>query len=218
MGCCQRGSIEHIGSCNPRAVAWDLVTLRHTQEGGCPTFHFPLCIVVGFYPSYRAKYVLKRESIVVLETNSEFEFLQNEVSRNIQILKSKAKSNKRKTCWIHAISISLGALITVTLGVDVTGENIILQKNVALIFGSLLTIVSSWNACFDYKKLWVRQKTTLLALYQIKNELGYRASKDNKTQIDDIFDQYRLIWEQDSNEWRSITQSASISNKDSSRE
>ncbi|HDZ8966501.1 TPA: DUF4231 domain-containing protein [Aeromonas dhakensis] len=154
----------------------------------------------------------------MLEANSEFEFLQNEVSRNIQVLKSKAKSNKRKTYWINAISISLGALITVTLGVDVTGENIILQKNVALIFGSLLTIVSSWNACFDYKKLWVRQKTTLLALYQIKNELGYRSSKDKKSQIDDIFDQYRLIWEQDSNEWRSITQSASISNKDSSRE
>lgn len=158
------------------------------------------------------------EYIAVSATNSEFDFLQSEVSRNIEILKLKAKLNKIKTYWINAISISLGALITVTLGVDVSSENVVLQKNTALIFGSLLTIVSSWNACFDYKKLWVRQKTTLLALYQIKNELGYRASKDKKTQIDDIFDQYRLIWEKDSNEWRSVTQSASINNKDSSRE
>jgi len=30
--------MEHIGSCNPWAVAWDLVTLRPIQKGGCPRF------------------------------------------------------------------------------------------------------------------------------------------------------------------------------------
>ena len=150
--------------------------------------------------------------------NSEFDYLQSEVSRSIDILKSKAQSNKRKTSWINAISISLGALITVTLGIDVSSEYIELQKNIALILGSLLTLTSSWNACFDYKKLWIRQKTTLLALYQIKNELGYRASKAEKTKIDDIFDEYQRIWEQDSNEWRNITQPTSICNKDSSKD
>lgn len=38
MGCCYRGSREHIGSCNPRAVAWDLVVIRLIQKGGCPRF------------------------------------------------------------------------------------------------------------------------------------------------------------------------------------
>lgn len=30
--------MEHIGSCNPWAVAWDLVALRPIQKGGCPRF------------------------------------------------------------------------------------------------------------------------------------------------------------------------------------
>jgi len=46
-----RWSREHIGSCHPRAVAWDLVTLRLTQKGGCPKFHIAQ---KGGYPRFPA--------------------------------------------------------------------------------------------------------------------------------------------------------------------
>ncbi|WP_422491186.1 DUF4231 domain-containing protein [Endozoicomonas sp. ALE010] len=147
----------------------------------------------------------------------ELDFLQNEISKSVKILKEKVKVSKRKAGWINGISISLGAIITLTLGVDVSDENIQLQKNLALAFGALLTIASSWNTFFDYKKLWIRQKTTLLALYQIQNELGYIKSKKEHPQLDDIFEKYQHIWENDSSEWRSIFQSTKSTNKDASK-
>ncbi|OOE65982.1 hypothetical protein BZG20_11395 [Salinivibrio sp. IB868] len=148
---------------------------------------------------------------------SELDFLQNEVSKSIEKLKEKVKSNKRKASWVNALSIILGAIITLTLGVDVSDENIQFQKNLALFFGAFLTITSGWNALFDYKKLWIRQKSTLLALYQIQNELGYRKSKNDQSQLDDIFEKYQDVWEKDSREWRNIFQSAKTANNDASK-
>lgn len=151
------------------------------------------------------------------EAISESDFLKNEISKSIKKLKERVKSNKRKTSWVNALSIILGAIITLTLGVDVSPENIQFQKNLALLFGALLTITNGWNALFDYKKLWIRQKGTLLALYQIQNELGYRKSKNDQSQLDDIFEKYQDVWEKDSSEWRSIFQSSKITNNDASK-
>lgn len=141
-----------------------------------------------------------------MTTKSETSFLEQEINNSIQVLKQKTKVHKKKTSIINALSISLGAMITLTLGLDFSSENAQLQKNTALILGAILTIVSGWNALFDYKKLWARQKSTLLDLYQIQNELGYRNSKEGKCQIDDLFEKYQRVWEKDSNEWRSIIQ------------
>lgn len=135
---------------------------------------------------------------------SEADFLEQEISKSIKTLKSKVSSHKKKTSWVNGISISLGVLVTLTLGIDVAEANEQIQKNLALILGGLLTIVNGWNALFDYKKLWVRQKSTLLDLYQLQNELGYRKSKEDHVDVGDLFDKYQRIWEKDSNEWRNI--------------
>ncbi|HDZ9627215.1 TPA: SLATT domain-containing protein, partial [Vibrio cholerae] len=75
-----------------------------------------------------------------------------EIDSSILILKDKVKGQKRKTHVIHALLIILGALITLVLGLKIP-ELEVWQKNIALTLGALLTIVSSWNAVFDYKKL-----------------------------------------------------------------
>lgn len=151
------------------------------------------------------------------DATSQSDFLENETSKSIEKLKEKVKSNKRKASLVNALSITLGAVITLTLGMDVSDENIQLQKNLALLFGALLTITSSWSALFDYKKLWIRQKSTLLALYQIQNELGYSKSKNDPSNLDDIFEKYQDIWEKDSVEWKSIFQSKNIASNDASK-
>lgn len=135
---------------------------------------------------------------------SEANYLEQEIRKSINTLKSKVSSHKKKTSWVNGISISLGVLVTLTLGIDVAEANEQIQKNLALILGGLLTILNGWNALFDYKKLWVKQKSTLLDLYQLQNELGYRSSKEDHVDVDDLFDKYQRIWEKDSNEWRNI--------------
>ncbi|MDF2185669.1 DUF4231 domain-containing protein [Grimontia hollisae] len=140
-----------------------------------------------------------------MESQSSPSFLAHEIDKNIEILKKKVQKQKNKTRFFNGLSIVLGALITLTLGVTVAGSEQI-QKDIALVLGALLTIINGWNAMFDYKKLWTRQKSTLLDLYQLRNELGFRLSHTSLDTVDvtDLFSRYQDIWERDGNEWRSI--------------
>ncbi|WP_081337792.1 DUF4231 domain-containing protein [Vibrio mimicus] len=132
-------------------------------------------------------------------------FLTQEIDANIEKLKKKVQKQKSKTKFFNGLSVVLGALITLTLGITAS-EFEEVQKDVALILGALLTIINGWNAMFDYKKLWTRQKSTLLELYQLRNELGFRLSLHSPDPIDvtDLFSRYQDIWERDGNEWRNI--------------
>lgn len=137
-----------------------------------------------------------------------FNYLGEQIQSSIDVLKQKSASNKNKTRWVNGLSIALGALITLTLGLDIADAYSDYQKNLALVFGALLTFVNGWNAFFDYKKLWSRQKSTLLDLYQLRNELGYRSAKEDY-EISDLFDKYQRIWEKNGNEWRTIIKTSS---------
>lgn len=141
--------------------------------------------------------------------NIQVSFLRGEIDKSITTLKSKSQKNKLKTSIVNGLSILFGALITLTLGLDVSVDYVTNQKNLALIFGALLTIINSWSAIFDYKKLWVRQKTTLLRLYQLRSKLDYRLTNSDDF---DLFEEYLSIWEKDSEEWTSIVRSRSNTN------
>lgn len=128
------------------------------------------------------------------------------ITSGIECLKTKAKRNKRRFQVFTGLSIVLGAAITLTLGLDMP-ELSRIQKNVALLLGVFLTIINSWLAVFDYKKLWIRQKITLLGLYQLKNHLIYLTgsiSGCTQKELDELFQLYQDIWEKDSSEWFSI--------------
>lgn len=128
------------------------------------------------------------------------------INSGIVCLKNKTQKNKRRFQVFTGLSILFGAAITLTLGLDLPDFPKV-QKNVALTLGVCLTIVNSWLAIFDYKKLWMRQKVTLLGLYQLKNQLMYlKESSLGCTQknLDELFQQYQDIWEKDSSEWLSI--------------
>jgi hypothetical protein len=146
-------------------------------------------------------------------SNSQLNYLKDEVDKNILILKKKSNNQKLKTQIFTGSSIILSSLITLVLALEIADFETI-QKNVALLIGALLVIVNSWYAFFDYKKLWLRQKTTLLSLYQLKNQINYQLAKNSECiEIDDLFQQYFSIWQRDGNEWREFAQSLGKDNK-----
>jgi hypothetical protein len=139
------------------------------------------------------------------ELNAKLSYIDLEVDKNIEIIKSKEKHNKSLTGITGIFTIILSAAITLTLGLDIESFNLY-QKNVALCLGAILTVANGWVMIFDYKKLWVRQKNTLLSLYQIRNKIGYAKECSNLTEleIEKLFAEYLDIWDKDSLEWESI--------------
>ncbi|EJD6370311.1 SLATT domain-containing protein [Providencia huaxiensis] len=137
-------------------------------------------------------------------------FLLSEVENSIVKLKSKVDCLKRKTKIINILTLLLGASITVTLGLTISGYQEY-QRNLALCFGAILTAVNGWNVIFDYKKLWIRQKSTLLHLYQLKNDICFSQSvgqMSHDKQLE-LFERYQNIWEDNGSEWRNINRTSS---------
>ena len=141
-------------------------------------------------------------------------FLQNELESNIKTLREETRKQKNKAKLFQGLSIVIGALITLALGVEVSEDHTQFQKNIALLLGVLLTVINGWNALFDYRKLWIRQKSTLLSLYQLRNELNYRLANTTQCSVDDLFESYLSIWEADSAEWTQIMRKDSKSPQD----
>ncbi|PQX65858.1 DUF4231 domain-containing protein [Cronobacter sakazakii] len=132
-------------------------------------------------------------------------FLLEEIDKSIEIIKNKSKSNKRKLKIFFLISLLFSTATTLILAFDFVGYEKI-QKNIALIFSAALTLVGGWTARFDYQKLWFRQKATLLSMYQLKNKVNYLKIRSdiNQLDVDELFNEYKTIWEKDSQEWNNI--------------
>lgn len=132
-------------------------------------------------------------------------YLKSETEKNIKIIKAKVNKNKQKIFVINVLSLTFSALITLTLGLEIKGSEIF-QKNIALILGALLTIVNGINLLFNYKKLWIRQRKTLLNLYQLENKINFLFSSKSfsNNAVEELFNEYLLIWDNDSSDWLNI--------------
>lgn len=143
------------------------------------------------------------------------DFLEKKVNESITTLKCKSKKNKINTSVLSIFTVSLSAIITMTLGLDIVGYEQ-LQKNLAQGFGALLTITNGWTLIFNYNKLWIRQKKTLLSLYQIQTKIGFlkAQNKIEKSQIDNLLTEYLDTWERDGTEWINIQNDRKSNNLD----
>ncbi|MFP9470017.1 DUF4231 domain-containing protein [Pectobacterium brasiliense] len=140
--------------------------------------------------------------------SSERTILLEMVSEKIEKIKPKCKNNKRFFQWLTAGSIVFSAAITLTVGID-WPDHTATQKNIALLLGLLLTLINGWMAVFDFKKLWMRQKSTLFGLYLIENELKIlNDSDEHKPRVRELFKAYQSVWERDGSEWAHIYSAA----------
>lgn len=143
-----------------------------------------------------------------MKQNTERAVLLGMVSEKISKIKPKCRNNKLFFQLITAGSIALSAAITAIVGLDWPAHDVA-QKNIALLLGVVLTIVNGWMAVFDYKKLWMRQKSTLFGLYHIENELKILTdSAEHLPRVNELFKTFQAVWEKDGSTWAHIYSAA----------
>lgn len=141
-----------------------------------------------------------------MQLSEKIQFLEERVQNDISKMKKKADRNKRKAGLANTFSVVFSAAVTVFLGLQVEGVETIF-KNIALVFGVLATGINSVNAFFNYRSLWVKQKVTLLHLYNLNNEMRFfRAGMEEKDTISAekvgaFFQEYQQIWDASTEEW-----------------
>ncbi len=141
-----------------------------------------------------------------MQTRKQLDYLQEQIQLAIGKFKKKADQNKRRSYTINLASASLGALVTVALGLNAP-EQAALLKNFALVCGALIAIVNAVQGVFAYRDRWLKQKGTLLQFYSLRDQIEfYRAGLEETDEVSDeqvagLFEAYQRIWQEDSAEW-----------------
>lgn len=129
--------------------------------------------------------------------------LSNEIDEKVLKMKDKVKRTKNKATCLKLLSLSFATLTTILVGVSNGHVNLSI---ISLITSSLLTFTVGLESYFSYQEQWVRQKWTLLQLYQIQNKIKLmgEGEKMNSEIIEKYREEYLSIWEADLARWEKI--------------
>jgi len=146
--------------------------------------------------------------------------LQREVESKILTMKDKVKLTKLKATILKVSGLFFAALTTVLVGISNGEVNL---STYSLITSSLLTLIVGMESHFSFKEQWVRQKWTLLKLYQIQNKLNLMSAEEKlRSEVISIYiNDYLSIWDMDLSHWEKIRSrdynSLSTSEKDNEK-
>ncbi|GAB7194853.1 SLATT domain-containing protein [Dickeya oryzae] len=129
--------------------------------------------------------------------------LTSEVDKKTLKMKNKVKITKRKANFLKLLSLSFATLTTILVGMSNEHNNL---STFSLITSALLTLTVGLESHFSYQEQWVRQKWTLLKLYQIQNKLHLIGEHEKPSQdvINLYIDDYLSIWDIDFSHWEKI--------------
>lgn len=141
-----------------------------------------------------------------MQYTAKLEFLEEKIKNDISKMQTKTDQNKARAAFVSIASVLFGAGVTIFLGLQIEGVET-LFKNIALILGVLVTVVSGIDAFFNYRSLWVKQKVSLLELYSLRNEIEFykvgfeEGDSMSERKVSGFFRDYQQIWEVSSEEW-----------------
>jgi hypothetical protein len=143
---------------------------------------------------------------------SKTEFLKKRLRFHINEYKEKRNNSRRQTKAFKLINIVLGALITFFLAIktsaifkDYADVDPILS-NIALLFSTLVTALTAWDTFADYRGKWIRSRSVLVTLYNIRDDLRYTLAGDGKpleAVISEFYERLKLALNETNEEWMS---------------
>jgi hypothetical protein len=120
-------------------------------------------------------------------------FLRERLKMNKEFFRRKSRRNRRRSVLVKVSIATLGAVITIVLGLKSTSVITLSSEtaaNVALMLGALVTILSVTEATFDFRWVWINYSMTLTLIYGLDDELEYLSAREggaSAEQLDSIF-------------------------------
>jgi hypothetical protein len=105
-------------------------------------------------------------------------FITKEMDRQIEAFHGRREEYKRKTIAVKVAIAALAALSTVLIGLQGLSDWFhVYVLNAALVFTSAVTLLTSLEAFFNHRSLYVRYTATTVQLYMLRSEFQYLLTK-----------------------------------------
>lgn len=135
---------------------------------------------------------------------TKYEFLELELAKLINNYHRDRNRHKKEAVNLKILTVVLSASITILLGL--TGLETFQNwfKNLALIFGALITVLSAYEAFFYPRILWIQETKVFSRLRDLQRQLLYYKTGNEKIEtemLDKIMKGIDAALQESLNEW-----------------
>jgi len=133
------------------------------------------------------------------------DFLNGKIDSALKHVRQKRKENQRKASTIRLATLIFSSVTTILLGLQVVGIEPQL-KNIAFVFGALVTLMNALEPFFNFRALWVEHEAALWKLHRLKDKTDYYLEGITSEQLDarklgELQLEYQGIWDELSKSW-----------------
>ncbi|XOF32852.1 MAG: SLATT domain-containing protein [Candidatus Electrothrix sp. YB6] len=145
------------------------------------------------------------EKVQTSEARTKANLLIKRVEWSLNNAQKKRTRNQFKATVIILIRLTLSAVATILLGLQIQGFEPAF-KNIAFAFGAIVTLLTALEPFFNYHALWIEHELAKARFYHLRDDLDhYLAGKtDEQLNLDVInyfHDSYQTIWDDLSIAW-----------------
>jgi hypothetical protein len=148
------------------------------------------------------------ESMTQNASAGQVKFLRAQLEKHINDYAQKRDGSKRSAYFIKVGIVCGGALTTIILGLKSSWFPDFDRwlSGTALIISAGITGISAFETFNDPYWKWVRYRTTLVDLYEIRDDLDYLSNGSEtipKSKLDALFDRLKIALKKTNQEWLS---------------
>jgi len=136
--------------------------------------------------------------------DNQFTFLKGLIEKRIEGINSRRIYYRKCAFRAFISTAALAALNTILLGLHIDQLSIEL-KNTALVVSSIITIINTYNAFFNYKELWIGNNDALNRFYALKFNIQYYENGTpplDPNQVDIFKNEYQSILDELNQTWQ----------------
>ncbi|MCU7822031.1 SLATT domain-containing protein [Kitasatospora sp. DSM 101779] len=140
-------------------------------------------------------------------------FVEEEVRSQLRIRTRRRDADRRRAFGLQISTVSLSAVITVLLGVQVGEPARQWLSDVALGLGAAITVLAAWQAFFSHRALWLQRSDTVHRLTALERRLvfhraGLAEAEPDPAQVAEFLAAYEEIVQADHDSWTRVRSAA----------
>jgi hypothetical protein len=144
-----------------------------------------------------------------MDYKAKLNILRGEIDCTIKYFSHKQSKTKHRANIVKISSVCFSAAITVILGLNSARDTSELFINIALVLGSVVTIINAVDAFYGFNSLWIKNTVTLAKLRELKRKVEfYGAGRENEDISEDglskFLEEFHQILKDDINQWLRI--------------
>lgn len=120
------------------------------------------------------------------EVQLKLDYLLQQIDESLKDYERRKKRNRRPALVFKVMIAGLSSVVTILLGVRVGDYWVKYLDQIAMIISALMSVVTTWNAFYDYTSLWVQFTKTVAQLGLLRKDIEYLRMGNDEITVSEV--------------------------------